>query len=306
MHEGEAPVLELVGLSRAYGGRLVVDHLDLVVRRGEVLGFLGPNGAGKTTTIRMALNLVRPTAGRVRVLGHDVWREGDRVLPRVGALIEAPALYPHLTGRENLRAFAAAVGGAPGRRLRELLQVFGLAERQDERVRTYSLGMKQRLGVAVALLHDPDLLVLDEPANGLDPHGIAEIRDLISRLAAEGRTIFLSSHVLSEVEAVCTRVAIIDRGKLVHEGRVDELLGGAGEYWLRVTDPERVVELLQAQAWGHAARLADGRVVTPSPTGEGRDLCAFLVAAGHPPDALDRHRHQLEEIFLRVTSGGVQ
>jgi ABC-2 type transport system ATP-binding protein len=306
-HESEPAVLELAGLSRAYGGRLVVDHVDLVVRRGEILGFLGPNGAGKTTTIRMALNLVRPTAGTVRVLGHDVWREGERVLPRVGALIEAPALYPHLTGWENLRAFAAAVGGAPDATLRQLVDVVGLAERQHDRVRSYSLGMKQRLGVAVALLNDPDLLVLDEPANGLDPHGIAEMRDLMSRLAGEGRTIFLSSHVLSEVEAVCTRIAIIDRGKLVHEGSVDELLEGAGEYWVRVADPDRVVTLLQDQRWGHAARLLeDGRVVTPSPTGQGRDLCAFLAAAGHPPDALDRHRHQLEEIFLGVTSGGVQ
>jgi ABC-2 type transport system ATP-binding protein len=307
MIEGEEPpVLELAGLTRAYGGRMVVDHLDLSVRRGEILGFLGPNGAGKTTTIRMALNLVRPTSGTVRVLGHDVWRDGEAVLPRVGALIEAPALYPHLTGWENLRVFAAAVGGTPERTLRELIAVVGLADRQDERVRTYSLGMKQRLGVAVALLNDPDLLMLDEPANGLDPHGIAEMRDLMSQLASEGRTIFLSSHVLSEVEAICTRVAIIDRGKLVHEGPVDELLEGAGEFWVRVADPDRVLQLLSDQPWGQAARLVEGRVVTPSPTGLGRDLVSFLVAAGHPPDALDRHRHQLEEIFLGVTSGGVQ
>jgi ABC-2 type transport system ATP-binding protein len=302
-NDREPPVLELVGLSRAYGGRPVVDHLDLVLRRGEILGFLGPNGAGKTTTIRMALNLVRPTAGTVRVLGRDVWRDGGRVLPRVGALVEAPALYPHLSGWDNLRVFAAAVGGAPRTVLRDLLELVGLDDRGHDRVRDYSLGMQQRLGVAAALLNDPDLLVLDEPANGLDPHGIAEMRDLMSRLAAEGRSVFLCSHVLREVESICTRVAIIDRGRLVHEGPVDELLQGTGEYWVRVAEPSRALALLRTQAWGRAARMEDGHLVTRSPTGLGRDLCAFLAAAGHPPDALDRRRHRLEEVFLSVTSG---
>jgi ABC-type multidrug transport system ATPase subunit len=300
----EQPVLELSDLSRAYGGRMVVDHVDLVLRRGEILGFLGPNGAGKTTTIRMTLNLVRPSSGTVRILGRDVWREGEHVLPRVGALIEAPALYPHLSGLDNLRAFAAAVGGAPPDAIQELLEVTGLQQRQHDHVRTYSLGMKQRLAVAVALLNDPDLLVLDEPANGLDPHGIAEVRDLMSRLAADGRAIFLSSHVLREVEAICTRVAIIDRGRLVHQGSVDDLLAGTGDFWLRVAEPAPVLALLRAQPWGRTARLAEGRLLTPSPTGRGRDLCAFLAAAGHPPDALDRYRHDLEAVFLGVTRGG--
>ena len=300
--DGDPPILELDGLCRAYSGRIVVDHVDLVLRRGEILGFLGPNGAGKTTTIRMALNLVRPSAGTVRVLGHDVWREPRRVLPRVGALVDAPALYPNLTGYDNLRAFAAAVGGGLTATVPRLLEVVGLTERQHERVRTYSLGMKQRLGVAIALLNDPDLLVLDEPANGLDPLGIAEMRDLMARLAADGRAIFLCSHVLREVETICTRVAIVDRGRLVHEGSVDEVLAGTGELWLRVRDPAEVLTLLRAQEWGSTARLSDGRLVTPSPTGEGRDLCAFLAAAGHPPDALDRFRHDLEEVYLRVTN----
>ncbi|HYW27095.1 MAG TPA: ABC transporter ATP-binding protein, partial [Terriglobales bacterium] len=300
--DGDPPILELDGLCRAYSGRIVVDHVDLVLRRGEILGFLGPNGAGKTTTIRMALNLVRPSAGAVRVLGHDVWREPRRVLPRVGALVDAPALYPNLTGYDNLRAFAAAVGGGLTATVPRLLEVVGLTERQHERVRTYSLGMKQRLGVAIALLNDPDLLVLDEPANGLDPLGIAEMRDLMARLAADGRAIFLCSHVLREVETICTRVAIVDRGRLVHEGSVDEVLAGTGEFWLRVRDPAEVLTLLRAQEWGSTARLSDGRLVTPSPTGEGRDLCAFLAAAGHPPDALDRFRHDLEEVYLRVTN----
>jgi len=298
---GDSPILELDGLCRSYGGRMVVDHVDLVLRRGEILGFLGPNGAGKTTTIRMALNLVRPSAGTVRILGHDVWREPRRVLPRVGALVEAPALYPNLSGRDNLRAFAMAVGGARTPTIPQLLEVVGLTDRQDDRVRTYSLGMKQRLGVAIALLNDPDLLLLDEPANGLDPLGIAEMRDLMAHLAAEGRAVFLCSHVLREVEAICTHVAIVDRGRLVHAGSVDEVLAGTGEFWLRVREPEQVLALLRAEEWGRTARLHEGRLVTPSPTGEGRDLCAFLAAAGHPPDALDRFRHDLEDVFLRVT-----
>jgi len=298
---GDSPILELDGLCRSYGGRMVVDHVDLVLRRGEILGFLGPNGAGKTTTIRMALNLVRPSAGTVRILGHDVWREPRRVLPRVGALVEAPALYPNLSGRDNLRAFAMAVGGARTPTIPQLLEVVSLTDRQDDRVRTYSLGMKQRLGVAIALLNDPDLLLLDEPANGLDPLGIAEMRDLMAHLAAEGRAVFLCSHVLREVEAICTHVAIVDRGRLVHAGSVDEVLAGTGEFWLRVREPEQVLALLRAEEWGRTARLHEGRLVTPSPTGEGRDLCAFLAAAGHPPDALDRFRHDLEDVFLRVT-----
>jgi len=215
--------------------------------------------------------------------------------------VEAPALYPNLSGRDNLRAFAAAVGGARAPAIGQLLQVVGLTERQHDRVRTYSLGMKQRLGVAIALLNDPDLLVLDEPANGLDPLGIAEMRDLMAGLAAEGRAVFLCSHVLREVEAICTRVAIVDRGRLVHEGSVDDVLAGTGEFWLQVREPAQVLALLQAQEWGRTARLREGRLVTPSPTGEGRDLCAFLAAAGHPPDALDRFRHDLEDVFLRVT-----
>ena len=299
---GDPPVLELDGVCRAYGGRMVVDRVDLVLRRGEILGFLGPNGAGKTTTIRMVLNLVRPTAGTIRVLGHDVWREPRRVLPRVGALVDAPALYPNLSGRDNLHAFAAAVGGARTPTIPQLLEVVGLSDREHDRVRTYSLGMKQRLGVAIALLNDPDLLVLDEPANGLDPLGIAEMRELMARMAADGRAIFLCSHVLREVEAICSRVAIVDRGRLVHEGSVDEVLAGTGEFWLRVREQAHVLALLQAQEWGRTARLHEDRLVTPSPTGEGRDLCAFLAAAGHPPDALDRFRHDLEDVFLRVTN----
>jgi len=272
------------------------------VRRGEVFGFLGPNGAGKTTTIRMALGLIRPTAGWVEVLGRDVQRHRADVLPRVGALVETPALYPYLSGRSNLRAFAHMLGGVPDARLDEVLDLVGLADRQRDRVRTYSMGMKQRLGVAVALLNDPELLILDEPANGLDPAGIVEMRDLLRQLVASGKTVFISSHVLAEVQQICDRVAIIDRGELVREATVADLVASHGEFVLRMENPEPALALLRAQPWGSAARLDDGELVAASPTGRGRDLVRFLAQSGIWADTIDERQRNLEEIFLSLTA----
>src|SRR2546429_5255926 len=274
-------------LSKAYGRRLAVDTLDLEVSRGEVFGFLGPNGAGKTTTIRMLLGLVRPTSGSVEILGQPVSADA-RVLTRVGALIETPALYGYLSGRSNLRAFALPLGGVPGRRLDEILDLVGLRDRQRDRVRRYSLGMKQRLGVAVALLHDPELLVLDEPANGLDPAGIVEMRMLLRRLADAGRAIFVSSHALAEVQHVCDRVAIVNRGRLLAVSPVADLLGGGGEFEVRVDRPETALALVRRYEWGRAARLAGGLLVTGSPPGPGRDPPHLLGEAGGQPDARAR------------------
>jgi ABC-2 type transport system ATP-binding protein len=289
------------GLSKSYGTRRAVSGLDLEVRSGEVFGFLGPNGAGKTTTIRMALGLIRPSAGSVEVLGRDLRTHRSEVLPRVGALVETPALYPHLSGRDNLRAFALLLGGAPGGRLDDVLDLVGLAERQRDRVRTYSMGMKQRLGLAIALLNDPDLLMLDEPANGLDPAGIVEMRDLLRRLAAAGRTVFISSHVLGEVQQICDRVAIVNLGELVRLAPVADLLGGHGEFVVRVGDPDGALALLRRQGWGAGARMEDGLLVTSSPTGRGRDLTRLLAEAGFWPDAVTERHRRLEEIFLRLT-----
>jgi ABC-2 type transport system ATP-binding protein len=290
------------GLTKRYGSRPAVRDLDLEVRRGEVFGFLGPNGAGKTTTIRMALGLIRPTAGRVELLGLDVREHRAEVLPRVGALVETPALYPYLSGRQNLRAFAHMLGGVPDARLDEVLALVGLADRQRDRVRTYSMGMKQRLGVAVALLNDPELLILDEPANGLDPAGIVEMRDLLRQLAAGGKTVFISSHVLAEVQQICDRVAIIDRGRLVREATVADLVASHGEFVLRLEDPAPALALLRVQPWGAGARLDDGALVAASPTGLGRDLVRFLAHAGIWADTIDVRQRNLEEIFLSLTS----
>ena len=242
--------LRTINLTKQYGQRLAVNNLSLEVKRGEVFGFLGPNGAGKTTTIRMALGLITPTSGSVEILGKNVITRRAEILPRVGALIETPALYLYLSGRNNLRAIGSALGGVPEARIDAVLDLVGLAGRQKDRVRTYSLGMKQRLGIAMALLQEPDVLILDEPTNGMDPAGIVEMRDLVHSLANQGKTVFISSHLLSEVQQICTRVAIIDQGKLITESSVAELTGGQGEFRVTVERAGEALALLKAQAWG--------------------------------------------------------
>lgn len=295
-------VLQTHELSKRYGSRLAVDRLDLTVRRGEIFGFLGPNGAGKTTTIRMLLGLIRPTAGSVELFGQELERDPARVLPRVGALIEAPALYGYLSGRANLEAFAGPLRGIDSRRIDEVLRTVDLAQRQRDRVRSYSLGMKQRLGVAAAMLNDPDLLILDEPANGLDPAGVVEMRDLLRSVVAKGATVFVSSHVLAEVQQLCDRVAIIAHGRLVTEAPVADLVRGRGDFEVRVEDPQALLAILNGTKWGAQARAYDGLVITPSPTGAGRDLVRFLVQHDVYPDRVAERTQNLESIFLELTA----
>ena len=297
------PALKVNTLSKAYGSRVAVDRLDLEVDRAELFGFLGPNGAGKTTTIRMALGLIAPTSGSVEILGRDVRGHRSEVLPRVGALVESPALYGYLSGRDNLRAFGSLLGGVPEKRIDEVLEIVSLKGRDRDRVRTYSMGMKQRLGLAIALLNDPELLILDEPANGLDPAGIVEMRDLLRGLAAAGKTVFISSHVLSEVQQICTRVAIINRGKLVRVAPVADLLQAPGEFEVRVDAPAELLAAVRREEWGHEARAEDGVVLTASPDGRGRTLIAFLYEAGFRPDAVSPRQRDLEDIFLSLTGG---
>ena len=295
-------VLTTHALSKTYGSRQAVKDLNFEVRGGEVFGFLGPNGAGKTTTIRMALGLIRPTEGRVEILGNDVQTDGARVLPRVGAIVETPALYGYLSGRNNLKAFAYMLGGLPDSRLDEVLDLVGLAARQKDKVRSYSTGMKGRLALAVALLNDPELLILDEPANGLDPAGIVEMRDLLRGLAASGKTVFISSHVLAEVQQICDRVAIINLGELVRVAPVAELVAGEGEFVLTLDDPTLALELVRRHAWGRTARIEDGALVARSPSGRGCDLVHFLAQAGVWADSVEVRQHSLEEIFLSLTT----
>jgi ABC-2 type transport system ATP-binding protein len=298
---GADAALRTRNLTKAYGQRAAVRQLNLAVRRGEIFGFLGPNGAGKTTTIRMLLGLITPTSGAVEAFGQPVATRRATVLPRIGALVETPALYPYLTGRGNLLAMGALTQ-VPAARIDAALDLVGLTGRQHDRVRTYSLGMQQRLGIAIAVLHDPDLLILDEPANGLDPAGIVEMRDLMRQLAAQGKTIFISSHVLAEVQQLCTRVAIINLGELVTEATIDELTHGDGEFVAQVEQRDAALTLLRQQSWGQTARLDPaGHIITPSPDGRGQSLYRFLADAGYVPDALTPYAERLEDVFLRLT-----
>ena len=298
-------VLRTNNLTKQYGKRIAVKNLNLEVRRGEIMGFLGPNGAGKTTTIRMALGLIAPTTGSVEILGQEVATHGSRILPRVGALVETPALYLYMSGRNNLRAVASVLGGVPASRIDAVLDLVGLRARQKDRVRTYSLGMKQRLGVAIALLQDPDLLILDEPANGLDPAGIVEMRDLMHRLTAEGKTVFISSHLLTEVQQICTRVSIINLGELVKVSTIEDLISGHGEFVVTLERAQEALALIKAQPWGKDARLdARGALVTTAPGKRGRDLNLFLVDAGFAPETIAQSTQDLEQVFLELTNSG--
>jgi ABC-type multidrug transport system ATPase subunit len=294
-------VIETRALSKRYGERIVaVDRLTLRVRRGEVYGFLGPNGAGKTTTVRMLLGLVRPTSGSAVVLGAPPG--SPESLARVGALIESPTFYPFLSGRDNLRVLARS-SGTPGTRIDAALAEVDLASRARDRFGTYSLGMKQRLGIAGALLKDPELLILDEPTNGMDPAGMAEMRGFIRGLGRGRRTVLLSSHLMSEVEQVADRVGVINKGALLREGTVDELRGREG-LWVRaepLAEAERVLRLVPAVE--QVARLDGGLRIAADP-GAAPTINRALVEAGIAVAELRPERDSLEKIFLELTQGG--
>ncbi|MBI2299975.1 MAG: ABC transporter ATP-binding protein [Armatimonadetes bacterium] len=309
MSEAEAArpvVLEARALTKDYGRRRAVDTLDLRVHAGHVYGFLGPNGAGKSTTIRMLLGLIRPTEGEAYVLGESIRRRRVQALRHVGAQVETPAFYGYLSGLRNLRMLASLSGRVTPDDLDEVLERVKLRGREHDKVRTYSQGMRMRLGLAQALLPRPQLLVLDEPTNGLDPQGMKEVRDLVRSLAHdEGITVFLSSHLLGEVQQVCDRVAVIDRGRLVAEGDVATLLADAAAGQARV-GCDRVDEAA-AVAGGvegvTAVRtLEDGLEVDLDPN-RAADLNAALVAAGIRVHELTPVRRSLEEFFLAITGG---
>jgi ABC-2 type transport system ATP-binding protein len=291
-------VVETHDLAKRYSERiLAVDGLGLSVRRGEVYGFLGPNGAGKTTTLRMLLGLIRPTSGRALVLGAAPGSpEGLR---RLGALIETPTFYPYLSGRDNLRVLAR-YAGTPETRIAPALAEVGLTSRAGDRFRTYSLGMKQRLGIAAALLKDPELLILDEPTNGMDPAGMAEMRPFIRSLGQGERTVLLSSHLMSEVEQVCDRVGVISRGRLVGEGTVDELRGRES-LWVRAQPLDEAERLLGSmRGVGDVARADGGLSVAAGPEAAPA-INRALVQAGIAVSELRAERASLEKVFLELT-----
>ncbi|MDQ1397110.1 MAG: type transport system ATP-binding protein [Acidimicrobiaceae bacterium] len=302
--------LSVSGLTKRYGARTAVDALDIELPSGVVAGFVGPNGAGKTTTMAMLLGLVRPTAGTGTVLGGSI-DQPDGYLRRVGALIETPAFYPSLSGAENLRVFATA-GGHATRSIPALLETVGLEGRGSDRYRSYSLGMKQRLGIAAALLGDPDLLILDEPANGLDPQGVREMRLLIGALAATGRTVLVSSHDLSELEHVCDWLILIDTGRSLYQGPTRELLDGVASGLTvvpqRVEDQEVLRDLLMAH--GHAVERHDDRLVVGVDRLDVSDLAASVnraaFDAGMVLVELSPQRTTLEDRYLSMVHGGAR
>jgi ABC-2 type transport system ATP-binding protein len=303
----EAPILETRRLTKRFGALVAVDGLDLAVARGDIFGFLGPNGAGKTTTIRMLLRLVRPTAGEVRLFGEPLESRFLALLAQVGAMVEEPAFYPYLTGRQNLAVFGRLAGGVKAARVEECLELVGLRSRADDRVSVYSQGMRQRLGIAQALLARPKLVFLDEPTNGLDPPGIEEMRRLLTRLAREeGVTVFLSSHLLHEVELLCNRVAILRRGRLLVQGEVASLLHTERvRLEVGVDDEEAALAALRALAPDAAPRVESGRIVLEWPRAQVAELNAALVARGVHVDALVPRRPTLEEYFReRLDSAG--
>ena len=286
-------ILRTVGLTKRFGSFTAVDSLDLEVRRGEVLGFLGPNGAGKSTTVGMILGLIAPTAGHVEYIGVD--------LRRIGAIIEAPAFYPYMSGRDNLEVLALAAGGAPSGWIDHLLEYVGLHERARSPFKTYSMGMKQRLGIASTLLLDPALVILDEPTNGLDPAGQREIRSLIPQLAQEGRSVVIASHLLHEVEQVCDRVAILRRGKLLQTGTIREIVGQGSYLEIQVAEPERASAIIEALPFVETVSVQDGRLLVTASPDKSADISKALGESGLYVTAMTPRHHSLEEVFLELT-----
>ncbi len=307
-HSSGELAIETRGLSKRFGERAAIDGVDLRVPRGCAFGFLGPNGAGKTTMIRTLLGLTDASAGTMHVLGHPVPAERAQALQRVGAIVEEPRFHMHLSGRENLRIVAAVRGPETHERIEPALARVGLSDRASEKVKKYSMGMRQRLGVARCLLSDPLLLILDEPTNGLDPGGIQEFREMIREMVEqEGRTVFISSHLLDEVEKTCDAAAIVDRGKIVTQGAMADLASGGEtrhELILGVDDPERALGALDGSDLVIDAHRSDEglRVVLAGAPQSAAELNVLLVRAGIGVMRLEPIRQSLEQRFLEITA----
>jgi ABC-2 type transport system ATP-binding protein len=300
----EARPVEARGLVKRYGEIVAVNDVDLTVERGDVFGYLGPNGAGKTTSLRMLLGLIRPTAGEARLFGRDPLTDGARALDGVAGFVEGPRFYPYMSGRKNLRLLADLDGGHPAGRIDEVLEIVELRHRAKDRVGGYSHGMRQRLGIAASLLREPQLLLLDEPATGLDPAGMRDMRELIKRLASNGITILLSSHILAEVEELCNRVAIIRRGTIIYQGRLDALLESAASgFRIRVSDPDHALRLLSEHPGIGSLSREDGHVRFQSDEASLGSATIALGQAGIGITELVPQTTSLEELFLTMTGG---
>ena len=303
----ETWAVETHDLTKRFGGRAAVNGVDLLVPRGCAFGYLGPNGAGKTTLIRVLLGLTQADAGTMRLLGHEVPKDRAVALARVGAIVDEPRYHGHLTGRQNLEILAAAREPAAAPRIDAALDRVSLSHRGGDKVAKYSMGMRQRLGVAACLLGDPHLLILDEPMNGLDPAGMADMRELIRSFVAEGRTVVLSSHLLDEIERTCDAVAIVDQGRIIRQGPISQLLAGANlDVEVDCDAPERAAALLENNTLGASTEIVDGGLHVTLPTGTSRDVVAevnrLLVSGGVAVYRLQENHASLETWFLEVTS----
>ncbi len=304
MTNGTTPILKVEGLKKRIGKRTLVQDISFQVEAGEIFGFLGPNGAGKTTTIRMLVGLIRPTSGTVHIAGYDIRRQFLQAIRHVGCIVENPELYPYLSGRENLELFAR-MSSVPTERIDEVVQMVELSDRIEDKVKTYSLGMRQRLGIAQALLAQPKLLILDEPTNGLDPAGIREMRQFIRRLSREeGISIFISSHILHEVQLLCDRVAIIDHGKMIWTGPVDQLLDRDMRVEWELEPIESGMKLLRSLPYVTACEQKEqNRIVTHFSEEKIDEANRLLIKEGIAVTSIRRENYTLEDVFLKMTGG---
>ncbi|MGH2632781.1 MAG: ABC transporter ATP-binding protein [Tepidiformaceae bacterium] len=294
-------VIDAQGLEKRYGSTVAVSQVDLVVERGHVHGILGPNGSGKSTTVRMLLGLAKPDAGEVRLFGEPVSTMSVDLLRRVGSVVETPSFVPYLSGRHNLQLLEIYTPGASEHAVASVLDRVHLVEAADRRFKTYSLGMKQRLGIAAALLTDPELVILDEPTNGLDPQGTREVRELIPELAAEGRTVLLCSHLLAEVELVCDAVTIFQRGRVVAHGLTRDLIGAQSRLEVRVPDIDAAEVALRASRWGPSVHREDGVLRIDGAGNDGTAINELLVSHGQFASVLRPVSQSLEDVFFELT-----
>ncbi|MFT9847340.1 ABC transporter ATP-binding protein [Aneurinibacillus sp. REN35] len=301
-----ATTLEIESVTKTIRRTPIIKGISFSVVEGEVFGFLGPNGSGKTTTIRMMVGLIRPTTGRIRICGYDVQKQHTKALAQVGSIVENPELYPFLTGMENLEQFARMLPDVKKEKIDEVIERVDLKERIHDKVKDYSLGMRQRLGIAQALLGDPKLLILDEPTNGLDPQGIKELRAFIRQLASEGLSVFISSHLLSEIQLMCDRVAIINKGQIIRVGEVDELLTQEFRTIIWYGEPQKALRRCLASSpfvQVQEEPTSDGGIITDVVPEHISELNAALVAQGIAVQGIEWKKPSLEDLFLDMTEG---
>ncbi len=297
-------VVRMEHLTKHYGKLVAVDDLNLEVHRGQIFGFLGPNGAGKSTTMSMMLGLIAPTSGNIEIFGLSVKSNLADILGKIGAVMESPGFYPYLSGWDNLKVFATISRNVADNRIKDVLKLVDLVDRAKDKFNGYSQGMKQRLAIAGALLHDPEFIIFDEPTSGLDPAGMKEIRELLIRLGQEGKTIFFNSHLLHEVEQVCSHVAIIKKGKVIAAGTPNDLTNHGDTLQIRVTDTDKAVVILNEEDWVSSVTREGDLLILKAPTERAADITALLAKHGLFISEMKAREDSLESFFLELTEEG--